>query len=286
MNVTFKKLIRNNKFIYGLCYPLIKLREVYFDYLSWRFDNFFSNVVEGSIVVTVKNIPGEYEIDARSHILRSIFISHDYEPSIVDLIKKNTATNKDSINIGANIGLYSNLLATLIDHNKKLLAIEPTPNAFKYLKANIERNNNVDKIITYNGIASDVPGMFKINIIQGKEEYSSIGEIVHSSVEGQKHLKIDVEGDTVDHLVEKYKLQPGIIVIDVEGAEFKVLSGAINTIHKYKPIIISELNDKLLEKLNSSSTEIIQLLEDNGYKVKDVKNNKLTFPFIGNIIAS
>lgn len=286
MNVTLKKIITENKVFQPLFSPILKFRRTYLNKSSKCLDKLLSNVEEGSIIVSIGNIPGKYELDIRSHLLKSILITKKYEPVIVDLIKKNTNINKDAINIGANIGLYTNLLANYINPSKKVLSIEPTPNAFKYLKANIERNNNSEKIITYNGIATNTSGIFKINIIQGNEEYSSIGEIVHSAVDSLKQIKIDVKGDTIDNLVEKYKLEPGIIVIDVEGAEYQVLLGAINTLKKYKPIIISELDDVLLEKLNSSSTQVIKLLENIGYNVKDAQNNKRAIPFRGNIIAS
>ena len=287
MKNVLKSFISENKFFYFLLFPIIKLRSIYSMRYFSNFDKLFSNVVGGSVTVTVSNISGRYEIDSRSHILKEILIKKVYEPDIVNLIKQNTPVNKDAINIGANIGLYSNLLAKLINTDKKVLAIEPTPGAFKYLEANIKRNNNCNRIITYNGIATDVPGLSKINIIEGKEEYSSMGVITHFAVEKEKYISVDIEGDTIDNLVTKFNLLPGIIVIDVEGYEGQVLNGAIETIRKFKPIIISELDDKLLKNLNSNTFEIVQLLEVNGYIVTDTENNKLSFPFMGgNIIAS
>jgi FkbM family methyltransferase len=282
-----KHFIKNNSFFYSLLLPVIKLKRIKELRSFSNFDKLFSNVLEGSMVVSLNNISGRYEIDSRSHILKEILIKKEYEPNIVNRIIQNTPINKDAINIGANIGLYSNLLAELINNDNKVLAIEPTPGALKYLEANIKLNNNCNKIIVFNGIATDVPGLSKINIIEGKEEYSSVGVISHYAVEREKCISVDIEGDTIDNLVAKFNLQPGILVIDVEGFEYQVLIGAIETIRKFKPIIISELDDKLLQNLNSNSSQVIELLEMNGYTVTDVENNKLSFPFTGgNIIAS
>jgi FkbM family methyltransferase len=287
MKKILKSFIINNKFFYLLFLPIIKLKRFYLLRSFKNFEKLFSNVVGGSMVVTMSNISGRYEIDSRSHILERILITKAYEPDIVNLISQKTPVNKDAINVGANIGLYSNLLAELINTDKKVLAIEPTPGAFKYLEANIKRNKNCNKIFTFNGIATDVPGLSKINIIEGKEEYSSVGVISHYAVEKEKCISVDIEGDTIDQLVEKFKLQPGIIVIDVEGSEYQVLKGAIETIRKFKPIIISELDDKLLKNLNTTTFQVVELLEMNGYTVTDVENNKLSFPFTGgNVIAS
>ncbi len=277
-----KKIIKKNK-------PLFKVLSAMKNYSSIKYaryyDTFFSSIVEGTIVVRLKNIEGEYEIDARSDILKRILIGKEYEPEISDLILKKINPNKDAINIGANIGLYSNLLAQSINLNNKVLAIEPTPNAFKILKNNIIRNNNEDRIITFNGIATDKEGDYQINIIQGKEEYSSMGELVHTSIKHKKATSVQVKGNTIDNLIKQHRIKPGIMVIDVEGAELSVLKGAVKTLKEFRPIIISELDDKLLTEQNSNSKEIIKFLESFNYQVMDIEGGTPDFPFEGNIIA-
>jgi glycosyltransferase involved in cell wall biosynthesis len=94
-----------------------------------------------------------------------------------------------------------------------------------------------------------------------------------------------VKEGIIDNLVDRYNLNPGMIVIDVEGAEDLVIQGALNTIQKSHPVIISELDDVLLKKLNSNSNKVICFLESLGYEVKDVNSDKINFPFSGNIIA-
>ena len=282
---SIKAIIKNNKFLYSLISPVleIKRRIDYRDQIF--FDQIFSNIVEGNLIVTIDNIPGMFEIDARSHILKRVLISKEYEPEIVNLILKNINPEKDAINVGANIGLYTNLLANNIDSNCKVLAVEPTPNAYKLLKANIDRNHNGSKIILYNGVASDNPGVFNINIVPGNEEYSSIGDISHLCVSNKDSISIEVQGETIDNLVKKNGLKPGIIVIDVEGAENNVLIGAIETLKKYHPVIITELDDNLLLKQNSTSVKVIKFLEKLGYEIVDSDNKVPVFPFMGNIIA-
>lgn len=283
--MNLKGILKKNK----LLFPIYKILSYVKNYnlikLERYYEKVFSNAVEGNIVVKLTNISGEYEIDVRSHILKRILLTKEYEPRIVDLILKNVNKNKDAINIGANVGLFSNLIANKININRKILAIEPTPNAFKMLENNISRNKNEDKVIAFNGIASDKEGEYQINIVQGMEEYSSIGRLVHSAVENNKFIKLEVKGDTIDNLVKKYKIEPSLIVIDVEGAEFNVLKGARETLKKFHPIIISELNDKLLAQQDSNSKQIINFLLELNYKIVDSESNNLDFPFEGNIIA-
>jgi FkbM family methyltransferase len=250
------------------------------------YEKIFSNVVEGSLVVSVDNIPGFYEIDVRSHLLQRILTTNEYELKISDIIKSEIDPGKDAINVGANIGLFSNFIAQLINPDNRVLAIEPTPNALKFLTANTTRNNNLEKTILFNGVATDKIGNYKINIISGKEEYSSLGDIIHPAVKDEIFESIEVIGDTIDNLVEKFNLKPGIIVIDVEGSEYQVLKGAINTIQKFKPLIVSEIDDLLLSKRNSSSVQVIGFLESYGYNIRNAENEEISSPFSGNIICS
>ena len=69
-----------------------------------------------------------------------------------------------------------------------------------------------------------------------------------------------MKGDTVDNLVREYNLNPGFIKIDAEGAECLVFSGALGTIKKYKPVIISELSESLLANFGETSETIFKFL--------------------------
>ena len=285
MKQKIKKFIKNNRFTSNLISFFLNKRSRFENRQQTSWDTFYSNIIEGNLVVTLNNIYGKFEMDVRSHILKRILISKVYEPEIVDLVSKNIDPSKDAINIGANIGLFTNLIAYELNFNNKVLAIEPTPSAFKLLEANIERNGNSIKVLTYNGIATDKIGNYNINIIPGNEEYSSIGEMVHQSVKNKKHISIEVKGETIDNLVLRNNLNPGIIVMDVEGAEFHVLTGAIETLKKYHPTIIMELDDNLLCKQNSNSKQVIKFLENLKYNIIDSESNILDFPFTGNIVA-
>ena len=277
--------LKANKIIRFIVSPILILRNKHNNKANRFYDKLFTNAKEGSIVIEIKDLPGTYEIDVRSRILRRILINKDYEPEVVSLIRKCLKADKDAINIGANVGIFTILLASLINKDRKVLAVEPTPLAFQYLVNNLKRNNLSDKVVLYNGICNDSPGGYSLNTIRGKEEFSSIGESVYLNSIHENIIKINVEGETVNNLVSNFNLDPGIILIDVEGAEMKVLMGASKIIEKYKPIIISELNDALLLKQGNSSKEVISFLKKLNYSVTDIDYQDVMYPFNGNIIA-
>jgi FkbM family methyltransferase len=183
---------------------------------------------------------------------------------------------KDVIDIGANIGFYTVLLAKQISTNR-LVAVEPTSKALNRLYYNIHLNKVESNVTVFEGVISDHNGEIIIKSIKGKEEYSTICLPSHPGIGDQEILEEKVKCITLDDLVLLFNLNPGFIKIDVEGAEMLVFKGGLETLKKYKPIILSELSDDLLKKNGTSGIEIINLIRSIGYKVIDPLNSSNTF---------
>ncbi len=252
------------------------------------YNELFRNVESGSLVVRVREFGGSFEIDFRSHILRRILEHHSYEPILASLAGKLIDPNKDVIDVGSNVGFFTVLASQIIGSRHKVLAIEPTPSGLLLLKKNIRRNSRAHSVIVYGGVAMDRKGSFPLNIIPGMEEYSSIGKELHPCTLNISRQTTIVEGDTIDNLVSRYKLRPGFMKIDVEGAEYQALKGALKTLRKYRPVIVCELSDILLRGFGVHSGMVVRLLTKIGYRVTaiDSPEKGIQEPFIGDILAT
>lgn len=260
-----------------------------YKYITFYFfyDFLFDKVNEGTLRVYIPDFLGSFEIQVKSHILKKMLCFKQYEPELIDVAKRYIDPKKDILDIGSNIGLYSVLFSQIISNNNRVLSIEPTPMALKFLIKNIKNNRCQDSIIIFDGVATDIKGEYQLKTISGMEEYSSLKDIVHPAVKDKLQEIISVKGDTIDDLVDYYDLTPGFIKIDVEGAEYLVLKGAINTIKRYKPIILSELSDTLLASFGAASSDILDILENNGYNIFNAydMNTAIKSPYNGEIIA-
>ena len=174
-----------------------------------------------------------------------------------------------------------------ISSNNKVLAVEPTPRALRYLYKNIERNNCSKTVIVFEGVNIDTNSKVTINTIAGKEEYSSLAPITHSSVADLQSESLIVEGRTLDSLVDEFNLNPGFIKIDAEGAEFLVLRGASSILKYHQPVILFELSNTLLLNFGETSSQLIKFLRDHGYSVfnAEAPNVKIKNRFEGEILA-
>jgi FkbM family methyltransferase len=259
-------------------YPVILLRRRYLGRFSRFYDSLFAMVEGGSAVVRIPAFQGSFEIDLHSHILKRVLMEKQFEPEIVEIAGRYVDSTKDVLDIGANVGLFTVLFAKTICESSRVLAVEPTTQALKYLRGNIERNGCSQSVVVFEGVAADTQGDFQIHVIPGLSEYTSVGQLVHHSVQKMPAEKIVVQGDTVDKLVDAFNLRPGFVKIDVEGAEYLVLRGAMQTLKEFQPVIFAELSEKMLASCGATPEMVISLLQHSGYRIVPVGDGVLALP--------
>jgi FkbM family methyltransferase len=164
------------------------------------------------------------------------------------------------LDIGANIGYYS-LIASLSNPMSQIIAFEPMPPAYYYLKKNITLNNC--KNIKVEEIAlSDQAGEADFQMIKNSKFKDFPHHVVGASgFANFNHLPIEtikVSTDTLDNYTEKNNLSKiDLIKIDVEAHEHLVFNGGINSIKKYRPFIQTEiLPNKIEGKIESIFNEL------------------------------
>lgn len=275
-----------SKRLFGISHPKNNQQFVVENFNTF-YKYFFEYVKEGHLTLSVSDFMGDFSMDAHSDILRLFLKYRQYEPDMAALVRKYLNSELDVIDVGANVGLFTVLFAKLIANQRKVLSVEPTPRALELLRQNIGRNECKDKVMIFDGVATSEPGTYSINLIDGKEEYSSLGPLVHYSTLGYMAHSMEVRGETIDNLVKRYHIHPGFIKVDVEGAEYLVFKGAMETLKQYKPVILFELSDTLLTSCGSNSRMVTDLLETAGYKIIDNNHpdTPISHPFDGTVLA-
>ena len=182
-----------------------------------------------------------------------------YEKDEINLILKLIKENDIILDIGANIGWYSLKIAKNIN-NVKILAFEPIPKTFKYLKDNIHLNR-ISGIKTFNYGFSD-----KEKDITFYYYHEGSCNASAANLSGKKDVnKIICRLTTLDKFTESKNIAIDFIKCDVEGSELFVFKGGIKTIKKNKPIIFTELLRKRAAKFDYHPNDVISLLMENGY---------------------
>ena len=234
----------------------------------------FSAVEGGGLVVRVPEFQGSFEIGGRSDILRRLLVYKCYEPELAALVTQYVDPTLDVIDVGANVGFYTVLAARLVSSKRRILSIEPTPEALKLLRNNLQRNNQQSRVIVYEGAATSTRGPIIINMVDGREEYSSTARLVHPAVSGATTIQIEVNGTPIDDLVTQFGLRPGFIKIDTEGTEHDVLLGSETTLTAFRPVVMFEcFSDNILAAAGSTPRDTRALFHKHGYQIVTIDDN-------------
>ncbi|WP_437203121.1 FkbM family methyltransferase [Planctomicrobium sp. SH664] len=277
MSASFIKTLRTRyALVDSALYPLIAVKR----YMTrgrlaeqQRIVDNLKEIIVGDPIVRLQEFSGEFALDVRSDVFRRVVLTKGYESSLTQLCLKHLDPNRDVIDVGANVGFYSVLLAKAIAPQRKVLAFEPTQRALKRLRENLALNH-VTNVEIFNGVASNSEGTAEIKTIEGKEEYSSLGATCHPDIAGERFVTESVVSRTLDTLVPEKGINPGFIKVDVEGAEHLVFSGALKVLKEYRPVVLSELSNFLLAKNGSSSQEVIRMIESQGYDVFNARDSR------------
>jgi hypothetical protein len=62
-----------------------------------------------------------------------------------------------------------------------------------------------------------------------------------------------------------------LIKMDIEGAELRALRGGTESIRRFRPVILIELNPGTLERDGCSVPDVVVFLEDLGYTIYTVR---------------
>ena len=147
-----------------------------------------------------------------------------YRSPELSLISNLVKNNQNSIDIGANLGLFTFFMSRASKH---VFAFEPNPYPLENLKGLVDSNVTVLPIALGNN-----DGPVEIKIPHHRKGWSSNGASLASKEINDGKI-INIQCRKLDSLnIENI----GLIKIDVEGFEIEVIRGAKDTILKNKPI--------------------------------------------------
>ena len=156
------------------------------------------------------------------------------EKLFIQLIKNEI---KLSIDVGANIGKYTNLL--LKETKSEIISFEPLPKAFEKLK--IIKDNHINRLKIYNVALGEKNMSLNINYSDETSEKASLVENLEdlSFVGNSNNKRMSIPVRKLDEYQEKFhKKIIDLLKIDTEGYEYEVLLGAKEVLAKHKPKFI------------------------------------------------
>ena len=193
-----------------------------------------------------------------------------FEPQTTELIKRLVKPGTNIIDIGADVGYYTLLVARLCGPEGKVFAFEPDPTNHSLLTKNVAVNGLENVTIT-NGAAADQTGYATLYL-------TSLDTGRHSTYQHGLPEKgsVAVQSTTIDQfLSEQGWPEIGLVKIDVEGAEKDVLMGMRQLLEKTGPLqMIIEFNPALLRSAGVDPVEFLDLPQTWKFDVFSIDERK------------
>jgi FkbM family methyltransferase len=212
------------------------------------------------------------------HLKNSFRKDYEFEVDFIRSIDSYVhCPRRTAIDIGANFGVYTRILARGFQH---VHAVEPLPKLAAPLRAAGPKNCTVHEIAL-----GTQPGQLELFVPHstGKGAVFAATTAQADRLEALKDVIVGHDEKAFDH-IEKVVVPmktfddafgnvPDIdfVKMDIEGSELSVLQGGRRTLGKQQPVMLIEAE----QVCNNDAAQIFELLEELGYSAYYFRDNKL-----------
>jgi len=203
-----------------------------------------------------------------------------YRPGLGEnFLKQLNLEGKVVYDIGAHKGIYTLFFCKKVGLKGWVYSFEPNPKNTNLIKEHLQING-FSNVTIYSFALGDEEIEVNLQIPFIDDSRASIVKEKYSMInQNEKCNYIRVKVYPIDDVIKKNNLKiPDFLKIDVEGAEYDVLKGALNIIKNNKPDIYLEIHGKGKEDWVSNARRIIEFLTRNGYKIKGILNEQILTP--------
>jgi FkbM family methyltransferase len=198
---------------------------------------------------------------------RHIVAAGCYEPAVAAVLRRYLRPGMTVVDIGANIGYLTMLMATLVGDTGCVVAVEPNPENVRLLEAS-RRVNGFRHVVPIQAAAGRGTGLLALN---ASFSNGMTGELPHDPA--ALFAACSVPCFALDAILPDGR-PTDLIKIDVEGAELNALIGLENTIRSYHPVIVTEFSPGQMPGISGcSGPEYLQHIIDRGYRLAVIEED-------------
>jgi FkbM family methyltransferase len=172
------------------------------------------------------------------------------------------------LDIGANVGMYTLLMARWVGPAGKVFAFEPAMQTADKLQRHVIMNQLANRVEVIRTAVGNAVGEVTFYY---SAECSGNASVAASAVPGGHSQLVPVT--TVDVFCQTRAIVPTFLKIDVEGFEAYVLDGALETIQQHTPDLLIETHPRLWPQLGLSREYVadrLASLTKLGYQAKNL----------------
>jgi FkbM family methyltransferase len=216
-------------------------------------------------------------LDLSASLDYTLFFRGCHEPHVAELIESVARPGDVCLDVGANVGAHTLVMATRVGPEGRVIALEPHPVIGARLEKNVALSGH-DNVTIVRAALADRDGEVAFF---GFEE-GAFQQGMSSLFEGEgASRRLTVPAITARTLVERAGTERlDMVKIDVEGAEAIVLEQLAPWIERARPHVIFEHRAHHWGNASWSLTEVLAWLRGLGYGIEVVKKHGRS-PLVG-----
>lgn len=226
-----------------------------------------------SPLVDVKVGPYQIALDLRDpNIARHVYLQGEWDSHLWSLIRRLDLAGTICLDIGANIGLYSMMLSEAVGPNGRVYAFEPERRNFELLSRTRDLNGARNVVCVKKAVAAqEGTCSLAVNPYNWGDHFISTAAPEWASTQQIDQVSID------QFLAGVAPGRVGFIKIDVQGYEFAVLDGMVQTLANNPQLVLQiEISPTHLRNAGSSATAVVDRLRAAGLVGWDVQYRRIT----------
>lgn len=198
--------------------------------------------------------------------------SHNSEIRLAKYLINQLDHGDTFIDIGAHYGYFSLLASRLVGDLGHIHAFEASPTNFEVLEKNAQKTSNIHTELC---AVSDEHG--RLSFYEFPNQFSEYNTFNIEQFKEEKWYKFNtpevfqVECVPLDAYISSHDIDPKVIKIDVEGAEYSVINGMKHLLSTIKPTIVMEYLSEI--RGNEPHQKAEELLRLNGYQSYRITND-------------
>jgi FkbM family methyltransferase len=199
----------------------------------------------------------------KHHYLRRLKQQRPDEEQEFTVIARLVKPGDHVIDVGANYGVYMKFLSDLVGERGMVYSVEPIPSTFDIVSSNARRLGlgNV-RLLNYAFSDRNEEAVMEIPRQAGGENYYMAKIVAGQGDRGARHVSIKTV--TLDSQFAGQSAEIAFIKCDVEGHELPCITGAGQTLRKWRPAWCVEVSGDP-DRHDSDSWKLFRLFEAEAY---------------------
>lgn len=185
-------------------------------------------------------------------VFEKAYIAYKFvEAGPIGKLRPYVGVNTWVIDVGANIGKFTELFVEWTSASGRVIAIEPEAANFASLTRRLSAALEQKRLMAIEAVAAEESGRLWLEINPNHPGDHRIGA-----------SGVSVQAVTLDGLLaQNGDPTVSLIKVDVQGAELRVLRGATAIIRRCRPALFVEIDALALQKQGANVTELINFLQ-------------------------